>query len=337
MGVEQLKDIEDAISESNYISINIPKKNGTRTLTFLERGDTLRKYQEYLLKKVFALQEIPICAKGFKKGSSYKEFLSEHIGSNYFLRVDIHNFFNSIHNEAVREALSFIVTIPDKDEREEVIDIICSLVTHNNCLPQGISTSPMLSNIVFKYADQRILKYCQKLEIKYTRYADDLLFSSTTFNFKEKQWLLGTIKHILSDYKFKINYSKNKVSENEISLNGFVIDRHTIRLSRTRLSDVKGLIYCVKQPTMENCLKTKDKDTFLFYLNLMKLKHKDLSQNPFDTIYRFIQYLAGYRAFLISWIDSWNSSYNNQKDIIKLIRKVENIIDKIYDSGISLN
>ncbi len=204
------QDVLNIVSNKGYKTFWIPKKNGLRTIAYLEKNSILYIFQKNLLKKVFFNEPIPVCAKGFVENESYRSFLASHVGSQYFLRVDIHDFFGSIKKDMIENMLTSIVLISNIDKKSEVISIISEIVTLNDCLPQGACTSPSISNLCFVPIDQRITKYCQKLGIRYTRYADDLLFSSDNFNFSEKKWFLRTIRKILRTQNLKLNYSKIK-------------------------------------------------------------------------------------------------------------------------------
>lgn len=195
------------------------------------------------------------------------------------------------------------------------------MVTLDGVLPQGACTSPAVSNLVMARIDQRITKYCQVFHIRYTRYADDLLFSSSSLDFSSKRWFVRTIKHILSARKLKVNYSKTKYGKGTFSLNGYVISEQGIHLSRNRLSDIRRVISFVQAKT--GSLHGLDERVFLSEANQLQLKYRDLRQHPFTTVFQFTQYMCGYRAFLISLIDSHYALTNFQKELQRLIRRLE--------------
>lgn len=61
----------------------------------------------------------------------------------------------------------------------DVAQALAQLCTHNGILPQGAPSSPALANIIFNPIDQQILNSISTKDITYTRYADDLIFSSS--------------------------------------------------------------------------------------------------------------------------------------------------------------
>lgn len=306
------------INKDDYKEFKIPKKNGYRVINYLEENSKLFNLQSKLNSKFLSEQSLPVSVKGFKKGENYINYLKEHIGSKYFLRIDIANFFPSITSEIIKKELEIIISGNTDEDKSKIIELISNITTYNEVLPQGTITSPAMSNIIMARIDQRILKYCQLFDVKYTRYADDMLFSSKSFDF-DKKWFIKKIKYILSTQKFRLNYSKLKISYNEISLNGFIISSEGLRLSRNRLSDIRHVLsFSERYYTMAK----NDKERFVDEVNKLKLKHRDLSTYPYSTIFQFVQYLCGYRAFLISFI-SKDEKTKFQKELQKLINKIE--------------
>lgn len=94
------------------------------------------------------------------------------------MRLDIKNFFENINNQLIEKVFDYYFRIDDDTTNNEALIDFREMVTLEGKVPQGAITSPTLSNIVFRQLDLRIYKYCKKFNITYTRYADDLLFSS---------------------------------------------------------------------------------------------------------------------------------------------------------------
>ena len=310
-----------SVARDDYREFEIPKKAGARKINYLSPGSPLMKLQKRLLVNFLEKQPLPVCAKGFKKGESYLTFLSPHTDSKFFLRIDIEAFFPTISEDHIKNELSMFISCGPEEDKEKLLDLICDITTLNHSLPQGACTSPAVSNLVMARTDQRILKYCQVFDVCYTRYADDLLFSSRTFDFCEKKWFLKKIKYILSAQKFKINYSKMKYGKNELILNGYVISHSGIQLSRNRLSDIRHICSFVKDNY--HVYETSGAERFLALANTLRLKHRDLTAYPFTSVFQMNQYLCGYRAFLLSFIDTNNRSAPFQKQLLRLIARIE--------------
>lgn len=321
MGIPYSKVLE-RITKDDYKEFEIPKKTGIRRINYLKQDSPLITLQKKLLVNFLEKQPLPISAKGFKKGESYMTFLSPHIDSKFFLRIDIATFFPTISDEQIKNELSMFISCNQTEDKNKILDLICDITTLNYSLPQGACTSPSISNLVMARTDQRILKYCQMFDICYTRYADDLLFSSKAFDFCEKKWFLKKVKYILKAQNFKLNYSKIKYGKNKLILNGYILSNSGIQLSRNRLSDIRHVCSFIKNN--HSIYKTSGAEKFLKTANTtLQLKHRDLTIYPFSSLFQIVQYLCGYRAFLLSLVDNNNQSAPFQKQLLQLIRRIE--------------
>lgn len=194
------------------MSLKFPKRAEPCTINYLDRQSSLWKLQRELLNKYLVKQDLPICVKGFKKGENYKSFLSEHIGAEFFLRIWYCEFLSCPKISSVKRELSLIIRCDNDAEEEKLLGLIGEIVTLDGRLPQGASTSPVISNLVMARIDQRITKYCQVFNVQYTRYADDLsVFKQHHLNFENKKWFLKKIKYILKSAGAIAQLFKNSV------------------------------------------------------------------------------------------------------------------------------
>lgn len=256
-----------------YEEHTINKHGKERTVYTLsgEKGRRLAELQKSLTDKYLSGIKLPYPVKGYVKGESYRTFLSEHIGNKYFLRLDISSFFETINTEKFNKEFTNIIRINDNEEKEKAMKLIEDICFYKGVLPQGACSSPAMSNIIFSRTDQRILKYCQKLGVRYTRYADDLLFSSRDLDFGKFKQFIKKIRYILSDVGYKLNYSKMVYSINgELNLNGYILNEIEVRLSRKRFKKIRSVINTVnhvlkinKEKLSELILKANRK--FIFY------------------------------------------------------------------------
>ena len=72
-------------------------------------------------------------------------------------------------------------------------------------LPQGACTSPALSNQVARRLDKRLGGRARKLNLTYTRYADDLSFSGDTAFNEKVGYLMARVRHIAEEDGFVVN------------------------------------------------------------------------------------------------------------------------------------
>lgn len=116
-----------------------------------------------------------------------------------------------------------------------------------------------------------------------------------------------------------LNYSKLKFSENEISLNGYVVSNSGIRLSRGRLIDIKKALAFSREH--HNLSKTNQSE-FLRLANETTLEYRNLKVYPFNSIFQFVQFLIGYRSYLISFL-KYDIDPIFRKKAERLIRSIE--------------
>jgi retron-type reverse transcriptase len=82
-----------------------------------------------------------------------------------------------------------------------------------NVLPQGAPTSPVFSNIVCQKLDHRLTGVAKRFNLKYTRYADDITFSSMHNVYQEKSDFLKELTRIIKDQNFDIKESKTRLQK----------------------------------------------------------------------------------------------------------------------------
>lgn len=136
-----------------------------------------------------------------------------HVGQTCIFNTDLENFFPSITKLMVRRAL--YRELGDKLQSNEVINIICRICTAPDCsgievLPQGAPTSPVLSNIVLKSLDKDMSNLAERMECKYSRYADDITFSHSKSIRRMSPFWQSRIYNIIAKYGLKVNEKKTK-------------------------------------------------------------------------------------------------------------------------------
>lgn len=164
----------------------------------------------------------PISANGFIKGRGIKANAEKHLAKKYILGIDIKNFFETITEDMVVEILE------EHGFENKIAGMISKVVTINGFLVQGFHTSPTLANMVFKKLDLIFEKLDDK--ISYTRYADDLTFSS-----ESEITSLPDITKIIEDFGFNVNPRKTKIvkrGENQYVTGLTVFDNQYPRIAK---------------------------------------------------------------------------------------------------------
>lgn len=149
-------------------------KKGKKTRTIQAPKVALKLLQAWFATHVARAAALPPCVYGFIPGrSGVKEAAQAHCPADWVYSLDVRDFFPSITAEQVREAL---VRIGYSDGTAV---FLTRLMTLNGRLPQGSPASPVLSNWVFAPTDGTLDALSNALGVRYTRYADDLVFSGT--------------------------------------------------------------------------------------------------------------------------------------------------------------
>lgn len=314
--------------KNNYYAdyYDVSKKVGTRRIYSINKKSSLYNVQKQLLNNFLNNIMLADSAYGFVNGRSYIDFLMPHISfykDNYYLRLDISDFFGSISSSLLEEVLSHYFEVSEKlseEQKGKLLGYTLNIITNKKRILQGAITSPLISNIVFRQLDIRIQKYCKCLDIEYSRYADDLLFSSKNKNIHSKAFL-QRIKEILKSKDFNINNSKTIRSEKEVSLNGYVIGE-SIRLSRKKLENISRVLFIIENINWKNT-----EENFKELNNKIKL---DLGENgvKFNGKYSLINYLAGNRAFIIS-VRKYSEDEKFLNKSKKIIDRIEKLIFKM--------
>lgn len=198
--------------EKKYSDFNIPKKSGG--VRFISAPNVPIKILQKKIAKLFqgyfseTLKNNNInnnVIHGFMIEKSISTNASPHVNKKYLLNLDIKDFFPSIHFGRI---YGYLVKNRKFELSDEVAKTIAAIACYKKTLPQGSPLSPILSNLIFQPCDISLLNFCKKHSITYTRYADDLTFSSNRFFNNEK--IIKEIAECISRYDFKINGNKTR-------------------------------------------------------------------------------------------------------------------------------
>lgn len=192
-----------------YRETTIPKKTGGFRDISIPSPELLT-VQQNLYRNVLRLLPKSKHAMGFVPGRSIAMHAAIHASRQCVIRVDIKDFFPATSNARVAE------TFRGFGWSEDSIQAILHLCCHptKGGLPQGAPTSPALSNIVNAHLDNTLAKLSYAFETRYSRYADDLTFStSRRFHRRSVQVakLISIVRQILTQHSYQINDAKTKV------------------------------------------------------------------------------------------------------------------------------
>lgn len=227
--------------DKRYLEFSIPKKNGgkRKIQTPDEILKRVQKLINYLLQLIFEPYS-HYSSNGFLFGKGIIRNATPHIGKEYVLNLDIKDFFPSINFRRVKVVLE-LNPFNLKNEREPISFIIANLCTHKDQLPQGAPTSPILSNIVTQKLDRRLTKISLSKNIKYTRYADDVTFSSNKNILKHI--FINKVSKIIQEENFIVNEDKTRLqkSTERQQVTGLIVNKK-LNVKREYLQKVRAML-----------------------------------------------------------------------------------------------
>jgi RNA-directed DNA polymerase len=211
---------------SKYKTFQIPKRNGgQRTINAPVKGlKLLQSRLSDLLQD--CMDEIAIArrlkdrtAHGFKRKLSIITNARQHRHRRWVLNLDLEDFFPSINFGRVR---GFLLRNRDFQLHEHVATVITQIACHEDSLPQGSPCSPVISNLVAHLLDMRLVKLASETGCTYSRYADDLTFSTNKKDFPAEiavpssaqdsaahLWLPGqALQRVIERTGFRVNATK---------------------------------------------------------------------------------------------------------------------------------
>lgn len=203
-------------SKKFYRIFSIPKKSGGQR-EIMEPLPELKEIQKWIAGNILENVTSASACVSYQKNLSVKSGAKFHRKKKKVLKLDIKNFFPSTGKDRV---INFFCNL---GYTRKVSGILAGLTTvEKKGLPQGAPTSPLLSNLVNREIDLRILGFCRANNISYSRYADDLSFSG---DFSVGQ-VIAFVKEVLFDYGYSLNEEKTRLMQRGTRqiVNGIVVN-----------------------------------------------------------------------------------------------------------------
>ncbi len=174
-------------------------------------------------------------AHGFKRKKSIVTNAKRHRRRRYVLNIDLRDFFPSINFGRVR---GFFIKDKNFALDHRVATVIAQIACYENSLPQGSPCSPVISNLIGHVLDIHLAKFALKNGCTYTRYADDLTFSTNKARFPEEiccisqgsphTWVPGDrLAELLNSSGFAINQDKTRMQyrDSRQEVTGLIVNR----------------------------------------------------------------------------------------------------------------
>lgn len=185
----------------------------------------------------------PSLSHGFERKRSIITNAMMHLGKKNVLNIDLESFFDSFNFGRVR---GFFIKNENFKLDPHIATVIAQIACHNNQLPQGSPCSPVLTNLITHALDIRLVALATKNSCTYTRYADDITFSTREESFPPQ---------IMREENGQ--YTASKKLRSEIKRAGFSINDKKTRIQyKDSRQDVTGLIVNQKPNTKKEYWRT---------------------------------------------------------------------------------
>jgi retron-type reverse transcriptase len=203
------------------------------------------------------MYEPTVAAMGFVPGRSIVDNAAVHTGRNYVFNTDLKDFFPSIHQARVWKTLQLKPFSFNKEVASVVAGLCCMLDPNGitdkkgmiiGVLPQGSPCSPILTNIICRNLDRKLLGLAKRFNLRYTRYADDITFSSDYNVFKESGEFMEEFTRIIAEQGFEINDNKTRLQKSgqRQEVTGLVVNQKA-NIAKEYYRDIRSLLYIWKR------------------------------------------------------------------------------------------
>jgi retron-type reverse transcriptase len=237
----------------HYVTFTLPKRRGGERLIMAPKK-RLKAVQRAL--NTLLVDKLPVSsyAHGFRRGRSVRSNAQPHVGKQVVLRMDLRDFFPSIHFGRVRGLLvslgygypvaTVVAALMTEAPRQAVRvgeQTFFPPVDSRSC-PQGAPTSPGLSNAVSMKLDHRLAGLARKRGFHYSRYADDLTFSGDDLAAAHALRLAAS--RVIAEEGFEVNAEKTLVmrASGRQLVTGVTVNR-TLGLSRSERRTLRAALH----------------------------------------------------------------------------------------------
>lgn len=316
------KTFQDSCVEKMYIS----KKNkdlGSRIVYNIKDVSlkVLNKVIFFYINKEYSPLD---CVHGFVKERSVATNASMHLSKKKILNLDIKNFFESISKDKVIKVFQKLGC------KDAIANALASLTTLDNKLVLGFNTSPIIANLAIEGMDGEFMKLANKTNCTYSRYADDICFSSNDLLPD-----IDSIEKIMQENNFIINEKKTKTmnrGKNQYVTGLTIFDEDYPRISKRMKKKIRLLLHYYKKYGIFSHIMHRNKITVDDVVNDMTLfMHiEKLVPRLFYKIKGWIDYVNSVEPILAKKYYADYEEINNDIEIkLEIMKKVKVKNDKL--------
>jgi retron-type reverse transcriptase len=250
--VRQLESILSEEKSALYAKMCLPKRNSARIgefrVVYQVTNMTLGLLQKNIATSISSQWIFPEYVQGFVGKRSIASNAALHLAKDYILKADVVKFFDSITFKQVAEAFERLGC------NNAVAVNFADLCTLNDFLPQGASTSPILSNLVCEEMDVQLNLLGSRSDATYSRYADDITFSGSALPEKEE------IEAIFENFGFRMHPCKFFIAKRgkaQFVTGLSVFDKDRPRVPKKMKRSLRQELYYIKKYGLPEHLKKR--------------------------------------------------------------------------------
>lgn len=237
--------------DNMYSEFKIQKRNGGER-TICSPDDRLKNIQRKLLKCLECVYRVKPSAYGFIEGKNIVQNARLHCNQKLILNIDLKDFFQQIHFGRIKG----MFTHKPYEVGNEAAMVLAQLLCYQGCLPQGAPTSPIVSNMICAPLDTQLIRLAKKYHIIYSRYADDITFSTHKTFFPESivkivdqdiqlgKELLGIIELNSFEVNEEKIYVRTQSERQEVT--GLTVNKF-VNLNRRYLKNIRAILDCFEK------------------------------------------------------------------------------------------
>ncbi len=244
---------------SHYTRFSIPKKSGGQRIISAPMIH-LKNAQYWILENILYKLESHEKAHGFIPEKSIITNAKPHLGKEFIINIDLKNFFPTITFKRIKGIfrsfgysgqLSTIFALMCSEPEMDQVELdgeIYYVAKGERFLPQGAPTSPALTNVICNRLDKRMVGMSNKLGLTYSRYADDMTFSTNEPNDLLYKKLMWQTKLIVEEENFTIHPKKihtmRKGGKKEVT--GIVVNEK-LSIARKKLKRFRSVLHQIEK------------------------------------------------------------------------------------------
>ena len=314
-----------------YVCFEVYKKNGSARVIcapIKELKRIQRRIYEYL-KTLYCAKD---CSYGFEIGKNNILNAEKHKKHRYLLNIDLKDMFSQI---TVNRIKGMLVNGPYNLD-EDVAKAISMITCCKGILPQGAPTSPILSNMILKMLDTKLIQYSMRYKLYYTRYADDLTFSSNQdiakivfANYPKSLDLSDELQEIFNNSRFIVNSKKTKYYAyyRRQEVTGIIVNKK-LNIAKEKRKELRLLLYlCKKFGVISTAKRYFEKNKIRVYYSCDKEIEKKFSKIMYGKINYFVNVKGNLDSIGIKFREQYNEIFNAKlKFNLESLKTERNII-----------